>query len=388
MTTDSLPEPVGTIPPCDARRILHIGKFYPPYRGGMESHLQLLCEELQRSVNLRVVVSSTSRDTTRETVNGVDVTRLGTALRFAGASISTGMRKCIADAGDALVHLHFPNPAAILAYLASGHRGPLVVTYHSDIVRQRILGSAFAPILDRFLRRCDGISVGSPNYIESSPTLQKFRDRCTVIPFGIDLAPFNAQHCLLSEQIRTQYGPGIILAVGRLVGYKGFEYLIEAMQKIDGHLLLVGTGPLRPQFEAQIARLGIGNRVTLLGEVDDVTPYHRAADVFVLPSVTRAEAFGIVQLEAMASGTPVVNTALDSGVPFVSIHGETGLTVPPRDAPALAAAVSRLLGDTELRHRLGTAARRRVELQFSAEAMVTRTLALYDSVLARRVVPS
>ena len=375
-------------PKPNAEPVLHIGKFYAPYRGGMETHLQLLCEELQRTIPVRVVVSSATRETTRDSVNAVDVTRLGTALRFAGASFSTGMRRRIAEAGDSLVHLHLPNPTAILAYLASGHRGPLVATYHSDIVRQRVLGTAFAPILDRFLRRCDAIIVASPNYIESSPTLQAFRSRCTVIPFGIDLTPIRAHQSAQSRQIREQFGHRIILAVGRMVGYKGFEYLVEAMSSIEGHLLLIGTGPLRIPLEAQVASLGIGNRVTMLGEVDDVAPYHEAADVFALPSVTRAEAFGLVQLEAMASGTPVVNTALDSGVPYVSVHDETGLTVPPRDARALADAVNRLLNDAELRTRLGTAARQRVEQHFSTNAMVTTTLRLYDSILAKRATRS
>ena len=362
-------------------RVLHVGKFYPPFRGGMESHLQVLSESLQRSLDLRVVVSSPTRSGARETINGVDVTRLGTSVRIAGASISRGMARCIAASGADIVHLHLPNPTAILAYLASGRTGPLVATYHSDIVRQAVLGAGFAPFLHRFLAQCSAIIVASPNYLESSTILRRHWSRCHVIPFGIDLTPYAQSDPAATKQIRDRYGPRIVLGVGRLVGYKGFEYLLNAMPAVHCRLLLVGTGPLRDALEAQAVRLGVSERVTFLGDVDDVTPYHHAADVFVLPSVTRAEAFGLVQLEAMAAGKPVVNTAIESGVPFVSRHGETGLTVPPRDAAALASAINRLLDDTALRTSLGAGARRRVSEQFSAGTMVRRTLELYDAIL-------
>ena len=347
----------------------------------MESHLQLLSEELQHRVELRVVVSSATRQASREQINGVDVTRLATPIRFAGASISRGMVKCIAESNADIVHLHLPNPTAILAYLASGRRGPLVATYHSDIVRQAILGAGFAPILRRFLDQCSAIIVASPNYLESSASLRRFRTRCQVIPFGVDLGPYANPDSGIAEEIRTRYGPRLVLAVGRMVGYKGFEYLMEAMPDIRGRLLMIGSGPQRNALVAQADRLGVADRVTVLAEVEDVAPYHHAADVFVLPSITRAEAFGIVQLEAMAAGTPIVNTALESGVPFVSPHGETGLTVPPRDVPALAHAINQLLDDAKLSERLGAAGKVRVDTLFSADTMVSRTLDLYDSLM-------
>ena len=380
------PMSVTSIPHAahQATEVLHVGKFYPPFRGGMETHLQLLCEELQDHLRVTVVVSSSTTQTVHECINGIHVHRLGTIAKLAGASISPGVRRFIADSPSAIVHIHLPNPTAVLAYFASGHDGPLVATYHSDIVRQRILGSVLSPLVERFLQRCDSIIVASPNYIESSPLLRKFRERCIVVPFGIDASPFDEETLHRSRELRRQYGPQIVLAVGRLVGYKGFEHLIDAMQRIDGRLLLVGNGPLRSKLEAQITRLGLENRVSLLGGVDDITPYHLAADVFVLPSVTRAEAFGLVQLEAMAASVPVVNTALNSGVPYVSLHENTGFTVPPGDSFALADAINRLLADDALRHRFGTAARARLESHFTVGAMVAQTVAVYTSILARR----
>lgn len=362
-------------------RVLHVGKFYPPYRGGMETHLQILAERLQRSVDVRVVVSSSTRSGARERINGIDVTRLATSVRIAGASVSYGLRRLMADTDAEIVHLHLPNPTAILAYLASGRRGPLIVTYHSDIVRQAILGAAFAPILHRFLSQCTAIIVGSPNYLESSSTLRRHKDRCHVIPFGIDLEPYACADIAAVAEIRQQYGPRLVLGVGRLVGYKGFSYLLDAMPSARCHLLIAGEGPLRGELERQSVRLGVADRVTWLGDVADVAPYYHAADLFVLSSVTRAEAFGLAQLEAMASGKPVVNTNLASGVPFVSRTGETGLTVPPRDAPALANAINRILDETELRVAMGNAARRRALECFGATTMVQRTLDLYRRVL-------
>lgn len=361
--------------------VLQIGKFYPPYRGGMETHLQLLSESLQRTTRVEVVVSADSKTASRHMVNGVDVTRLGTSVRIAGASISHGMRRAIADSEADVVHLHLPNPTAILAYLASGRRGPLVVTYHSDIVRQKVLAAGFAPFLDRFLSVSDTIIVASPNYIESSPVLRRFRSRCQVIPFGIEAPSGDRDVAKAARTVRDQHGPRIILAVGRMVGYKGFEYLIDAMRQVDARLLLIGTGPLREALAARALRLGVADRVTMLGNVSDVTPFHHAADVFVLPSVSRAEAFGIVQLEAMAAGVPIVNTAVESGVTFVSPHNETGLTVAPRDADALAAAINTLLDDAALRERLGSAGRRRLETTFSVSTMVARTLDVYAAAI-------
>ena len=189
-----------------------------------------------------------------------------------------------------------------------------------------------------------------------------------------------------AQAIRLRHGSRIVLAVGRMIGYKGFEYLVKAMRTVTGELLLIGDGPLRPILEAKARQVGVADRVTFLGQVNAVGPYLLAADVFVLPSITRAEAFGIVQLEAMAFEIPVVNTLLASGVPFVSRHEETGLTVPPADSGALADAINWLLNDPALRRRLGRAARRRVETEFSASMMVDRTIALYQDVL-KRVAP-
>lgn len=364
-------------------RVLQVGKFYPPHKGGMESHLQALCGQLRGRVDVEVLVSSDTRETTEEVLDSVKVTRVGTLFDFAAAPVCPEAVRRIRESRADLVHIHLPHPTALLAYLASGHKGRLVITYHSDIVRQKILAKLFWPVLRKVLDRADAIVAASPNYVESSAVLQRFKGKCRVIPFGVPLAQFDRFDPDEVARIRTLYGPRIVLGVGRLIYYKGFEHLVRAMKNLDAHLLIVGEGPLRGALEREALRACVSDRVTLLGCVEDVVPYYHAADVFALSSVARSEAFGIVQLEAMACGKPVVNTALDSGVTFVSVDGVTGLTVPPGDSESLAAALDKLLGSPALLARYGRAARLRVESEFDLEVMGRRTLRLYDEVMCR-----
>lgn len=365
-------------------KILHVGKFYPPHAGGMETHLELLCRKLAGEVDVEVVVSADGRRTEVETRDGVRVTRIGTAATVAGASFNPGLARAIRRSGAELVHLHHPNPTAVLSFLASGYRGPLVVTYHSDIVRQRVLGALVSPLIHRFLARADAIIATSPQYLATSPVLRRHADRCHVIPFGVEMGEMGEVDPAEVAEIRARFGGRIVLAAGRLVYYKGFDYLVRAMAAVPGRLLIAGGGPLREELGRTAADAGVADRVTLLGGVPDLRPYYHAADVFAFPSVARSEAYGIVQMEAMACGLPVVNTALDTGVPFVSPDGVTGITVPPADVEALAAALRRLLDDPALRQSLGRAGRERIAGELSADRMAARTLALYRAVAEAR----
>ncbi len=363
-------------------RVLHVGKFYAPHKGGIETHLQLLCGELRKHADLQVVVANTTRKTTDEVIDGVRVKRTASWVNLAGTPFCPAMAGAIRESRADIVHLHLPNPAAILAYQASGHEGVLICSYHSDIVRQKFLGKVFSPFLNSALKRSAAIISASPNYIESSEVLQGFRDRCHLIPYGIATDSFTDSNDARVRSIREKYGPNLIMAVGRLVYYKGFQYLIRAMEKVQGRLLLVGDGPLRAELEAEVQARNLADRVVFLGKVEDVIPYYHAAELFVLPSLARSEAFGIVQLEAMACGKPVINTNLDSGVTYVSVDGLTGRTVPPEDADALSSAINLLLSNPELRSRYGQAARARVEQLFTLEAMTGKMLDLYRNVCA------
>jgi rhamnosyl/mannosyltransferase len=257
-----------------------------------------------------------------------------------------------------------------------------VCTYHSDIVRQRFLGKLIGPVQDFAFRRAGAFVAASPAMMTASPVLKRYRDRCVVVPFGTDTKVSAALEGTSIDDVRQRFSGPITLAVGRLVSYKGFQHLIRAfaIAECPGTLLIVGDGPMDAALKAEIEALGLQGRAHLLGNVPDTAPYYQACDLFVLPSVGRNEAFGLVQLEAMICGKPVINTQLDSGVPFVSRHEETGLTVPPADEVALGAAITRLLSDEETRIRYGTAARSRVLSDFTAEKMIERTLAVYRRV--------
>lgn len=366
-------------------RVLHVGKFYPPYKGGMETHLRDLCHAISPYVDVSIIVSNNTRRTTHEFDGNISITRIGSWGNVASAPICPGMADAIRRSGADIVHLHCPNPAAVMAYLAAGQPGYSVITYQSDIIRQRILRFAYEPWLKLVARRSKAIVCLSPNYVESSSVVSRFREKCHVIPHGIDPARFERTSPQAVADIRARFGNRIVLAVGRLVYYKGFEYLIRAIAATNATLVLIGSGPLREHLFSVAQECGVAGRVHLLGEVDDVVPYYHAAKVFVLPSVARSEAFGIVQLEAMACGTPVINTRLDTGVPFVSLDGVSGLTVPPSDVAALAEAIETVLNCPEIRERFAAGARARIQEHFTLSAMTEQTLELYDQILSEGI---
>ena len=370
-------------------RVLHIGKFYPPHRGGMESHLETLCGELKEKVDLEIIVaSSNGSHQSDETIDGVEIARLGKLFSLRSAPFCPQMVRRIRESNADIVHIHLPNPGAVLAYLASGHRGRLVFTYHSDIVRQKVLSRFFDPVLRHALKRADSIIVSSSNYLRSSYVLPQFEKKCRVIPFGIPLEQFEQPDSKEVARIRSVFGPRLVLGVGRFVYYKGFEHLIEAMRFVEGRLVLVGRGPLQGALQQHAEDCGVSERVTFLTDVEDVAPYYHAADVFALPSVARSEAFGIVQLEAMACGKPVINTNLDTGVPSVSLDGVSGLTVPPADAEALGDAISHLLDNPLRSAAYGRAGRERVHELFNLKAMAQQTMAVYHEVMEAAAVRS
>src|SRR5260370_27222855 len=363
--------------------VIQVGKYYPPHVGGIETHLQALCEGLKTSHDVQVFVAHDRRRDQDEIADGVAVHRLGIQFKIAGAPVCHTMPWKIRRARADIVHLHLPNPAGVLAILASGYRGPLLATWHSDVIRQRRLAKMFEPIQRRFLANCDALIATSPNYVETSTDLHRLRKRTVVIPYGIAVEQFCDPPAARVAAIRRGRSTPLILAVGRVVYYKGFEYLIRAMTRIDATLLIVGDGPTRHSLERAARELGVASRIEFLGEMQprDIVPYYHAADLFVLPSIARSEAFGIVQLEAMACGKPVVNTNLASGVPFASLDGVTGITVEPANTDALVSAINRLLADAQLRSEYGEAARRRVQQEFTIDAMVQRTRDLYEAIL-------
>jgi rhamnosyl/mannosyltransferase len=289
-----------------------------------------------------------------------------------------------------LVVIHEPNPMGLLAYFLARPSGRLVVWFHSEVVRPGWKYRAFyRPFLRYALDRADRIVVASPTLAATSDQLKPWQSKCVVIPYGIkgDTQPVSAAVAARAEAIRREHSRPIVLFVGRHVAYKGLSTLIDAMRELPAVALLVGDGPERLRLEGQAASRDLGDRVKFLGEVDDteLAALYRACDVFVLPSTTRQEAFGVVQIEAMARGKPVVSTDLGTGTAWVNQHGQNGFVVPPGDARALADALQQLLSEPALRESLGSAGRRRWASTFTVDRMIQSTLALYEQVLGRNI---
>jgi len=374
-------------------RIVHVNKyFFPPHLGGVEQSLNLLTTRLaEAGHDVSAIVANEAGTTAEETIGGVRVTRLARAAAFASTPIAPGMADAIRSAtcgplAADVIHFHFPYPWGDVAWLASGARGPAVMTYHADIVRQKRMLKAYAPLLRSVLKRVDRIIVGAPQIAENSPFVSPHMDKVRVVPFAIDPARFADTAAIDAAALRIAAelrGP-TVLFVGRLVYYKGVEVLVRAMADVKGDLVIIGTGPLEGRLREVAAALGIGDRIRFVPRVNDtqLAAWYRAADVFCLPSTEPSEAYGLVQLEAHLSGTPVVSTDLPTGVPFVNLDGVSGLTVPVGDARALGVALDRLLSDEALRVRLGTSALHRAQTDFTLDGMVAKTLKVYEEAIS------
>jgi glycosyltransferase involved in cell wall biosynthesis len=332
------------------------------------------------------VVANRAPQTRRETRHGARIHRLASFGSAFSVSLCPAYpfspRRFHAD----LWHAHFPNPLADLAAVLGPRHVPLVLHWHSDIIRQRAVMAAYRPLQTALLRRADRIVVATPLHLEHSAHLGPWREKVEVIPFGLDLKRFEPTPALAGrvEAFRREaHGKPIFLNLGRLVGYKGQRHAIEALRTVDAVLWLVGTGPLEAELRRVAAEAGVTDRVRFWGDVPDMDlpVLLHACEAFVFPSVTPNEAFGLVLVEAMACGKPVIACDLKSGVPYVCRHGENGLIVPPADAKALAAAMNLLLQSVELRTKLGAAGRRRAQTEFAVGTMIRRHLDLFAQLL-------
>jgi glycosyltransferase involved in cell wall biosynthesis len=367
--------------------VLHLGKFYPPAKGGMETILALLCERTARHVTNRVIVSNSAASTVAERHGSIDVLRVAALARIGAVAVCPRMPFDVSREHADVIVLHEPNPMALVAYFLARPKGRLIVWYHSDVIRPSWQYRLFyRPFLRFALSRAARIVVSSPTLAASAPELRDFQTKCAVIPFGIEPPnPGDGEtRRRRAAEIQRDVGQSIVLFVGRLVPYKGVDVLLRALTTLDAVALIVGDGPLRTPLEQQASDLGVASRVRFLGNVDadELAALYLACNVFVLPSVTRQEAFGVVQLEAMTAGKPVVSTDLGTGVGWVNSNGETGYVVPPRDTGALREALARLLGDAALQKSMGEAAAARVRSSFTLERMIDETLSLYRDVVS------
>jgi glycosyltransferase involved in cell wall biosynthesis len=366
-------------------KVLHVYKEYHPVIGGIENHIKLLCHGLRERGEFEptVLVTNQGAHTCREVIDGTPVIRAGRLATISRNPISLALAQEMALHPAQLIHLHFPHPTGELAYLLAGHNRKLVLTYHSDIVRQTTLLRLYAPFMRRVLAKANCILVTSEQYTQTSPHLSPYATKTEVVPLGIDLERFEGVDEAVVAKIRSRYAGPLLLFVGVLRYYKGLEYLLGAMERVQANLLIIGSGPLEGRLKQLVAQSGQGERVFFLGPIPDadLPAYYHASDIFVLPSSHRSEAYGLSQIEAMACGKPVICTELGTGTSFVNINELTGLVVPPANPTALADAINRLLRNSELRQKLGKQAQTRANNVFSADTMFDHIEQVYRQVM-------
>jgi glycosyltransferase involved in cell wall biosynthesis len=382
-------------------QVYHLAKYYPPVPGGIETHVQAIARA-QAALGMQVHVicingttkaihGATKTETVQEWDNGVRVTRVGRSLtvaRFDYCPELSAYLSRIPTSGNTVVHLHTPNPAMLMALQGWDSDIPLVVTHHSDLIKQRVLKYAIRPFEHWVYQRAKRVLTTSAAYIEGSKFLQLYRNKLTALPLGLDLSPYtqpaNSASTEFANRLRQKYGSAPIwLAVGRLVYYKALHISIQALTKVPGVLYVIGAGPLSAELQKLAQELGVSDRVIWHGQAtqDELIGAYQAATALWFPSNERSEGFGLVQVEAMASGCPVINANIPgSGVTWVSRHEQEGLTVPVNDADALAAAAQRLISEPGLRDKLVAASRNRAT-EFDHLTMAQRSLAIYNQVM-------
>ena len=302
-------------------RVLHVGKFYPPQHGGMERVLETVCQASRGFAENHVLVANRSRATVEEEIGGVHVTRVGTIGAVGSVHVAPAFAAKLRRADADLIVLHEPNPWALLAYAIARPAAPRALWYHSNVVRPALQYAVFyAPVARIAYSRARRFVVSSPPLGEHAAALAPYRSRVCVIPFGINPAAWRNGS---SPSSRDPF----VLFAGRHVDYKGVDVLLRALARGRARAVIVGDGPRRRAWQQLAGELGLNGRVAFTGEVPDDelrTLMHQCA-ALVLPSVTEAEAFGYVQLDAMAAGKPVICTYVTGGVSWVNQDGRTGV---------------------------------------------------------------
>lgn len=360
-------------------KILHVYKdFDPPVRGGIEGHMAMLCRYQRQWAEVEALTCSRSWRTGVVERDGTRVTEAGEWGRLQNSPLAPSfpwrLRRMQAD----VVVVHMPHPTAELGCLLGRPRGRIVVRYHSDVVRQAAAMRLYAPLQMQFLRRAAMILPTSQPYLDTSATLQPFRDKCRVVPLGIEATRFEHADAGAVAATRAKYGGLFVFFCGRHRYYKGLEHLVRAANDIDAPVVIAGDGPETPRLKALASERGA--RVSFPGPLshEDLVNHLHASAVFVFPSIARSEAFGLSILEAHATGTPVVATLLGTGVEYANLHNQTGLNVRPADSDALAKAVNNLLSNEERRSKMGAFARERVIGEFQAETVARAEFECYQ----------
>jgi glycosyltransferase involved in cell wall biosynthesis len=370
----------------------------PELTGGIPEVISLLSSSMGPDIESRVIVCRRGGRGHHLNMDGIAVEQVaswGQLLSMPLAPMFPLALKRAAQNVDLVVaHLPFPlNDVGIALGLPD--RVALIIHWHSDILGRRAAMPFVAPLIRHTLRRADSIVVSDASMISNSRFLGPLAGKCSIVPFGTDVDYWERLDDREQAEVEhlRQAHPRLVVATGRLVPYKGFSTLIRALRDVDATLVIIGEGQLKSSLGRLAKRLGVAERVLLKGFMprDQLKIHLRAARVFAFPSISPAETFGIAQIEAMAAGLPIVNTALPTGVAKVARHGEEAITVPPNDPGALAGAIRQLLGDAALAHRLGQAGSMRARAVYGQDDFVSSMKRVYLEAQAGRrrgVVPN
>ena len=372
-------------------KILQISNYYFPFIGGIEQVTRDCSDALKGEHEVKVFCFNHEKGDKIDEVDGVEIIRAGCFAKVASQSLSFSygklLKKTLREFAPDVVIFHYPNPFAahfLLKRLKRLKNCKLIVWWHLDITKQKILGKLFKGQNKRLLRRADKVVATSPKYIEGSRFLQSVREKCVVIPCCVNDSRMHPGAGVLAraEELKKENeGKTVCLAMGRHVPYKGIEYLVRASKLLDETFLvwIGGRGPLTEELKALAAD---DKKVTFLGRVenDELVSRILACDIFCFPSITKNEAFGIALAEAMAYAKPAVTFTIEgSGVNYVSLNGLTGIEVENRNVAAYAEAIKKLASDAQLRKTYGENAKRRVEELFTNEKFTQNVNDLLES---------
>lgn len=369
-------------------RILHFFKTYwPDTFGGVERTIHAIVKGTERhGIASDVLSLSKEPEANSRLFDGHMAYKSKLDFEFASTGFSRDVFRRFGELSDRadIVHFHFPWPLMDVVHLTRRHRKPTLVTYHSDIVKQKLLLRAYRPLMLGFLGSVDHIVATSPNYLQSSDVLQRFRDKTSVVPLGLDAADYPAPSDADRARWRAVLPQPFFLFVGVLRYYKGIHVLLAAAGRCGLPVAIVGDGPMGEALKAQARDEGLTN-VHFLGALGDAD---KAALLslclgLVFPSHLRSEAFGLSLVEASIFGKPMISCDIGTGTSFVNLHGQTGLVVAPDDAAALSEAMIRLSENPAMAEAFGAAARRRYEQCFTAERMGQSYATLYQQLLQR-----
>lgn len=357
-------------------KVLQLGKFYP-IRGGVEKVMWDLTKGLDaRGIDAKMMCAVGEKDYWKEAKNDPRLIPVRSWAKVAATMIAPGMifKLLFTSRRYDIINVHHPDPMAALALFLSGYKGKVILHWHSDILKQKGLLKFYMPLQSWLIKRADRIVGTTPVYVKESPYLKDVQKKVTYMPIGVEP---------LKEIETRSTGNNIVYSLGRLVEYKGYEHLIKAAKYLPDNYKVVigGMGPLRDELEKEISDLDLSGKVELIGRVPDEEMIRRycEAKVFVLPSVWKTEAFGIVQIEAMSLGKPVVATKIPgSGTSWVNEDGISGYNVEPGNARELAGAILKICEDPEEYQKFSEYARKRYESLFTLEKMIDRCIEIYN----------